>query len=256
MAKPTITCLIPARMSSSRFPGKPLAGINDEPMISHVYHQALKWKGFDRVYVVTPNKQINQYCFDSKIPSVNITPTPNDCLDCAALGLEVLLRIWQETDRYVILQGDEPLFDCSVLDSIDFTPEISNLFTFSKNLDDVTNNNIVKVLTTVQHKAIYFSRTSLPWTNSRTMRRYHKVPLEKQLGIYIFSPRMLRAFHHLKPTALEENEGIGLNRLIENGVPIQMQYSPHDSISVDIPSDIQKIESIIKMENEKCKTQS
>jgi len=77
------------------------------------------------------------------------------------------------------------------------------------------------------------------------MRKFHPTVLLKQLGIYIFSPRMLKAFHHLRPTVLEDHEGIGLNRLIENGIPIQMQFSPHDSISVDVPSDIQKIEAII-----------
>lgn len=245
MPKPTITCLIPARMASSRFPGKPLAKINDIPMIGHVYCQALDWKGFDRVYVVTPDKEINQYCLDNKMLSINTTPTPNDCLDCAAIGLEELSKIYQETDRYVIVQGDEPLFDCSILDTISFTPEISNLYTNSQDLLDGHNHNVVKVLMTRQHRAIYFSRTSLPQVYDSTMRKYHPHLLLKQLGVYIFSPRMLRAFHHLRPTILEDHEGIGLNRLIENAIPIQMQFSPHDSISVDIPSDIQKIEAII-----------
>lgn len=251
MSKLTITCLIPARMSSSRFPGKPLHPISGMKMIWHVVKQALKWKRFDRVYVVTPDKEINQYCYDYSFLSVNTIPTPNDCLDCAAIGLKELSKIWEETDRYVILQGDEPLFDCSVLDTVDFTPEVSNLYTNSNDLRDANNHNIVKVLMTRQHRAIYFSRTPLPCVDDRTMRKFHPTVLQKQLGIYIFSPRMLEAFHHLKPTILEDHEGIGLNRLIENGIPIQMQFSPHDSISVDVPSDIQKIETILDKGNQK-----
>ena len=256
MAKPTITCLIPARMSSSRFPGKPLAKIHGLAMIGHVYRQALKWKRFDRIYVVTPDREINQYCYDHGFFSVNTTPTPNDCLDCAAIGLEELSKVWQETDRYVILQGDEPLFDCSILDSISFTPEISNLYTNFQDDCDIDNHNVVKVLMTRQHQAIYFSRTSLPQIHESTMRKYHPCMTLKQLGVYIFSPRMLRAFHYLQPTILEDHEGIGMNRLIENGIPIQMQFSQHDSISVDVSSDIQKIESILEERNKQCNTQS
>ena len=250
MSKPTITCLIPARMSSSRFPGKPLAPINGFPMIGHVYRQALKWKRFDRIFVVTPDRDIHGWCRDNGYHSIITPSTNNDCLDCAALGLHEIAKIYPDTDRYVILQGDEPLFDCSVLDNIDFTPEVSNLYTSlpSCHNETVTDVNIVKVLITRHHRAIYFSRANLPHLNGGTMRRYHIAPLQKQLGVYIFSGKMLFAFHYFKPTVLEDHEGIGMNRLIEYGIPIQMQYSPHDSISVDIPSDIQKVETILNME--------
>lgn len=247
----TLVCLIPARLESSRFPDKPLAEINGVPMVNRVYGLAKSSGYFKEVYVVTPNHKIFTHCHEAGINVLPTPPSPDDCIDCAAMGAEALMKDQFIFDRYVILQGDEPLFDCRVLEDLDYSAECINLFTSTSRLADRIDDNIVKVMFDSNYNAIYFSRYYLPHVNSLTTRGIDEVHPHKQLGVYIFSLAILRKFHSLDPSFLERAEGIGLNRLIENGVPIQMQYSPHDSISVDLPSDIDKVEGILR-----CQTQS
>jgi len=244
------TCLIPARMSSSRFPGKPLVMINDRPLIQHVYDRAKKWEPFgDQVFVVSPDQEITDKCSKLGIRSLLTWSSSNDCLDCAAMGIEKLITHNITSQRYIIIQGDEPLFDCSILDSVNGSPPISNLYTVSKNsLSDLSNRNVVKVLVSMHNKAIYFSRYGLPHSHPTTLRKSRPIVLYKQLGIYIFSAASLLQFHLLPPAVTEDIEGIGLNRLIENDVSIQMQESNLDCISVDIPSDIPRVIRVLNGE--------
>jgi len=244
----SLICLIPARLESSRFFGKPLAEINGRAMITRVYDLAHSCGYFKEIYIVTPNQKIWSHCKEFDIPVLPTPPSPNDCIDCAAMGAEALLMDVSNgaADRYVILQGDEPLFNCQILEQLDYSAECINLFTSMKNELDYTNPNIVKVLIGEYGRAIYYSRLRLPHINSDTNRNQEPVRPYKQLGVYIFSLNMLRKFHSLDPSFLECAEGVGLNRFISHDIPIQMQYSPIDSISVDIPSDIEKIEEILR----------
>jgi len=237
------TGIIPARYNSTRFPGKPLVLINGKPMIQHVYQRALKWKNFDYLLIATPDPIIANECGKLAIPYVLTEESPNDCIDCAAMAADILD---DKVDRYIIIQGDEPTFDYSILDKIDYSRPIINLYTDIA-IDKTFKVDIVKVIIQDLHEAVYFSRASIPHCDNFTTRNKNRTKVyHKQLGLYAFSGKALKMFHLLKPSYLEEIEGIGLNRLIENRIPIHMQYTSKDSISVDIPEDIKIVENILK----------
>ena len=136
----------------------------------------------------------------------------------------------------IYVQGDEPLFNSKTLD-VDLTPEVVNFYTEVKQNHDLYNCNSVKVVTSNSNKALYFSRYTIPYHDEKTKRTNQKLFCLKQLGVYSFSGNMLRKYTSLKPTYLENLEGIGLLRLLENDIPINMRYTEFDSVSIDTEKD-------------------
>ena len=235
--------LIPARYASSRFPGKPLCDLLGKPMIQRVYEQAIKWEKFDKVYVITDSIEIQMACYSKQIPCLMTSPDCKDCLDRAWEASQQLESSGQGADRYIIIQGDEPLFNPDTL-NIDYDHGCINFYTQS--LTDKDDPNAVKVVMSNTCRAMYFSRFSIPYRGASTQRAVSTVPCYKQIGVYAFSIDMLRIYHELEPSTLENTEGVGLNRLLENDYEILMRHTPHDSISVDTPEDREKVIEIMK----------
>ena len=150
-----------------------------------------------------------------------------------------------EGDRYIIIQGDEPLFNTSTLD-VDLTPEVVNFYTRVKIDSEINDPNCVKVVVSSNQKAVYFSRLPIPYSGAQTSRGVMDNVYYKQLGVYSMSLNKLKKFHDLQPSFLEKNEGIGLLRLIDSDLDVSMRYSEHDSISVDTPEDMQKVLDVLK----------
>lgn len=245
MKKEKYIGIIPARYQSSRFPGKPLCDILGKPMIQRVYESVMKWEHWDEVYVATDNQEIIDKCDELKIPSIMTKDTHTDCLDRASEVVDILERDGIKAEKYIVIQGDEPLFNVETL-NVDLSPSVINFYTEVHDEYDMYDSNAVKVIISKNNKAIYFSRYSIPYHNEKTKRNNDNVIILKQIGVYAFTGEMLRKYNNLKSTSLENMEGIGLNRFIENDIEIYMRYTEHDSISVDTPEDRDRIANIIK----------
>ncbi len=237
--------IIPSRYKSSRFPGKPLCDILGKPMIWHVYQSVMKWDKWKEVYVATDDTRIQQECMLLNIPVVLTSSDHHDCLDRASEVVDILEKCNKDAEKYIIVQGDEPLFNVDTLNT-DLTPSIINFYTEVHDPYDMYDTNAVKVVVSKNSKAIYFSRYSLPYHDNKTKRNNSSVTINKQIGVYVFSGEMLKIYNNLNSSDLENMEGIGLNRLIENDIEIHMRYTQHDSISVDTPEDRNRIINIIK----------
>lgn len=241
--------IIPARYKSSRFPGKPLCDILGKPMIWHVYNSVHKWDKWDSVYVATDNELISETCNKLNIPAVMTKSTHTDCLDRAGEVVDILGRQSKFADRYIIIQGDEPLFDVRTLDT-DLSPTVVNFYTKVQDYSEKYDSNAVKVVVSKNQKALYYSRYSIPYHDEKTKRSTEEPTIYKQIGVYSFSGEMLKLFLTLCQSSLENMEGIGLNRLIENDIDVYMRYTNYDSISVDTPEDRNRIIKIISNSGE------
>ncbi len=237
--------IIPARYQSSRFPGKPLCDILGKAMVERVYNSVIQWDKWKKVYVATDNDKIREKCFTTGIPYVMTKNTHQDCLDRAAEVVEKLESKDGGADRYIVIQGDEPLFNVDTL-NVDLSPAIVNFYTKVHDEYDKYDSNAVKVVVSRNQKAIYFSRYSIPYHDKNTKRSDEEVSIFKQIGVYSFSGEMLKLYNQLKSSPLENMEGIGLNRLIENDIEIHMRYTEYDSISVDTSEDRDRIVFLIK----------
>lgn len=241
----TFTGIIPARYASSRFPGKPLCDILGKPMILRVYESVIKWRNWQSVYVATDDERIKEVCDKHSVPVIMTRDTHTDCLDRAAEVVGILESMGETSDRYVVIQGDEPLFNVDTL-NCDLSAEVINFYTNVTDSSELYDPNVVKVVISKSNKAIYFSRYSVPYHDSKTKRIDKNPIILKQIGVYVFSSQRLKQYCSLTPSELECMEGIGLLRLLENDIPIQMAFTYHDSVSVDTEEDRQKIVTLIK----------
>jgi len=228
--------IIPARYASSRFPGKPLCDILGKPMLWHVYNSVNKWDKWKEIYVATDDVRILGVCEELEIPCIMTSDTHMDCLDRASEIVEILEAENKGADRYIVIQGDEPLFNVNTLDC-DLSAEIINFYTEVHDESEIYDPNAVKVIVSKSEKAMYFSRYSIPYHAEQTKRNDKPIVVLKQIGVYVFSGEKLKHYCSLDSSYLECQEGIGLLRLLENDIEIQMRYTEHDSVSVDTEQD-------------------
>jgi len=241
----TFIGIIPARYGSSRFPGKPLCDICGKPMIYRAYQSAKKWPHWKDVFIATDSSKIAKVCSEYAIPYLMTKDTHIDCLDRAAEAVTILEKDGRAADKYIILQGDEPLFDVETL-NVDLSAPVINFYTEIRDINELYNANIVKAVVSKASKALYFSRYSIPYHDEKTKRSDAKLTAYKQIGVYVFTGEMIKLYSKLKMSYLEALEGIGLLRLLENDIDVHMQFTEHDSISVDTPEDQQRIIRILK----------
>lgn len=237
--------LIPARMASTRFPGKPLAPIEGIPMVVYCARNAIK-TGLD-VIVCTDSREINSVCELYKIKSI-LTPEFNTGTDRIAWACD------QIKSEYIInLQGDEPLISSDSIKKI--INSLSDLETNKKlilngitpvNSEEAFDPNNVKCAIIEENKKIlYFSRK--PLLNSYCIKNGDSY--FKQLGLYAMSKNNLKRFASLSQSNLEKSERVELLRWIENGNDIKACIINKKSISVDTPQDLVSV--IEKIEEEK-----
>ena len=147
--------LIPARYNSSRLPGKPLCDLVGKTMIHRVYNAAQKWANWDKVYVITDHELIFKECARNNIPAIMTRDDHLDCLDRAAEAVDILSSKGIGADRYIIIQGDEPLFNTNSLNT-DLSPPIVNFYTETNDNSELYDPNCVKVVITKNKKALYY----------------------------------------------------------------------------------------------------
>lgn len=228
--------VIPARYASTRFPGKPLASLCGRSLIQHVYDAASKFPYWDDLVVATDSEEILSHCRRAGISALMTRSDHPDCIDRAA---EVASQI--DGEKYIIIQGDEPFFDASMLDA-DLSPDVVNFYTEVTHESEICDPNVVKAIVSKSLRAIYFSRHTIPYCLKTTQKSHDYINIDKQVGVYSFSRDNLLQFSSLGMSFLEGVEGIGLLRLLENDITVHMRYCVYDPISVDTPEDLFRAE--------------
>ena len=243
--------IIPARMASSRFPGKPLAKICGMPMIGHVYKRSKLSKTMDEVYIATCDLEIMDYARSIGARAVMTSPTHERASDRAA---EAMLKIENElghrVDIVVMIQGDEPMLHPEMIDEslepILNDPKINvvNLMSPLKNQIEHEDPNEVKVVTDLNNFALYFSREPIP---SRK-KGAKEIPMLKQVCIIPFRRDFLMKFNELEPTPLEIIESVDMMRVLEHGYKVKMVPTNFTTYSVDTKDDLDCVEKCMKEE--------
>ncbi|NQT56081.1 MAG: 3-deoxy-manno-octulosonate cytidylyltransferase [Desulfobacteraceae bacterium] len=240
-----IFAFIPARYQSTRFPGKPLALIAGKPLIQHVYERATSCPEFFEVYVATDDERISDcvHGFGGKVVITgeqHRSGTDRICEAALKIGLK-------KNDIVVNIQGDQPLFHPSHISQLvkPLMDDSSILMTTLK--WKVTEGNPIQspkdvtVVTDIHDFALYFSRSKVPFfRNSESGEVYYK-----HLGLYGFRMEFLAQFTCLSEGVLEFAEKLEQLRALEYGFKIKVLETPFDSIEVDTPGDIERVEKIL-----------
>ena len=247
-----IVGIIPARMGSSRFPGKPLAKIHGIPMIGHVYKRSKLANMLNEVYIATCDNEIADYVksIDGKtIMTSNMHERASDRTAEALLKIEKGTGI--KVDIIVMLQGDEPMIVPEMIEAAikplidEKSVSVSNLMTELNSEHEWQDPNEVKVVIDKQSFAIYFSREPIP-----SNKKYsNKIKAYKQVCIIPFKRDALLNYVTLNPTPLEIIESVDMNRFIENGIKIKMIETDNNTIAVDTPEDLANVERLMKSDS-------
>ena len=233
--------VIPARYSSSRFPGKPLADINGKSMLKRVWDKCTEATSKNNVIIATDDERIERHC---KQNQMYVQMTSKDCLT----GTDRLYQVCKNHDAqvYINVQGDEPLIDPKDINKI-INKSVKNPTTVFmamcsiKNKSEITNFNIPKVVINMNNELMYISRAAIPSTKHGPFES-----VMKQVCIYALPKKELNTFGEIsKKTPLEDIEDIEILRLLETGVKVKMVEVSTSSIAVDVPSDIDKIKTIL-----------
>lgn len=232
------TAIIPARWASTRFPGKPLVKLRGKPLLQHVWERAKRAKSVDRVIVATDDMRIAEAAFDFGAEVALTSPKHPTGTDRLA---EVAKKL-KSSPIILNVQGDEPDIAPSTIDrlagALQDDPELGMVTAANpaSSPADVRNPNVVKVVTDLAGRALYFSRSAIPCDrDGRGGIRY----LRHQ-GIYGYRRNVLLDFVKWKPTPLEKAEKLEQLRALEHGVSIGVILVRHGSVGVDVPGDLAK----------------
>jgi 3-deoxy-manno-octulosonate cytidylyltransferase (CMP-KDO synthetase) len=238
--------IIPARHASTRFPGKPLVLIAGKPLIQHVIERCQMAKSLAEVIVATDDARIRevaqQFCRVEMTAAEH--PSGKDRI------AEVAARC--ACDALVNIQGDEPLIDPKVIDAVAQAlaqEEMSTAATAIKGSEDYDNPNVVKVVVNGAGQALYFSRRTIPYLREAASRSVTEqlaaFPFLKHLGIYGYRRETLLRLVKFPISPLEAAEKLEQLRALENGVPIAVVKVDYESVGVDVPSDVARVEQLL-----------
>jgi 3-deoxy-manno-octulosonate cytidylyltransferase (CMP-KDO synthetase) len=238
--------IIPARYASTRFPGKPLALIAGKPLIQHVVECCKKARSLSEVIVATDDARIadaaRQFC------RVEMTradhPSGSDRIAEAAARCPC--------DAVVNIQGDEPLIDPAVIDAVADAlagNEMSTAATRMRNPAEWENPNVVKVVVNAAGRALYFSRRTIPYlreaASGSASEQLAAFPFLKHLGIYGYRRETLLRLVTFPVSPLEAAEKLEQLRALENGIQIAVVKVDYDSVGVDTPEDVARVERLL-----------
>jgi 3-deoxy-manno-octulosonate cytidylyltransferase (CMP-KDO synthetase) len=237
-----ITVVVPARMASSRYPGKPLVPILGLPMVEHVRRRALLAQGVDLVAVATCDESIRSAIESFGGRAVMTKDTHERCTDRVEEAMHSL-----PGDIVAMVQGDEPLLNPQAVQQVvrplleDAELQAVNLLSPLAGPEDYSNPNIVKAVCDRKGNVIYLTRAAVPCFRSQV-----EVPVFRQTGIMAFRGPFLQTYSALPETALEKAESVDMLRLLEHGVRIRGVVVDYVTIGVDRPSDVPLVESVLR----------
>jgi len=235
-----IVGLIPARYGSVRFPAKPLARLAGRPMVVHVLDAARAARRLDKVLVATDDERIVRTVEAAGAEAILTSPA-------AASGTDRLAEAARVTpaDIYVNIQADEPLMSGENIDraigTLLASPE-RQIATLATALDpeEAPDPNVVKVVVARDGRALYFSRAAIPYP------RNGPATYKKHLGLYVYRSATLQAIAALPPSPLEQRESLEQLRWLEAGHAVWVGEAATDSIGVDTPEDLARVEKMIE----------
>ena len=242
-----VVCIIPARMASTRFPGKPLAKMLGHSMIEHVYRRVCLAEHVDEVYIATCDQEIADEAERFGAQAIMTSATHTRGTDRVAEAAQKI-----EGDIIINVQGDEPLVDPKSLDEaivmMKENPQVQcvNLIAPITDWEIFVSHNVVKTTIDQKGKVLYFSRQPIPTST----RESFKTGI-KQIGIYFFQRDLLLDFLSWLETPLEQEEGVDMLRFLEKGITIESLMA-QDMISVDTPEELFQMEKILQ-EDDLCK---
>jgi len=244
-----IVAIIPARMGSTRFPGKPMANIHGIPMVGHVYFRTKICSLLSETYVATCDKEIYDYVVSIGGKALMTADNHERCSDRTAeamLKVESLTR--RKVDIVVMVQGDEPMVTPEMIEAAvnplvdDPSIQVANLMARIKTVEDFEDPNEVKVVVDLYDRALYFSREPVP---SRR-KGVKDVPMLKQVCIIPFRRDYLLEFNRLPETPLEKIESVDMMRVIEHGGHVYMVMTDTETMSVDTPEELEKVVDLMQ----------
>lgn len=232
--KKKIACVIPARLCSTRFPGKVLQNLAGEPLLKRVYSAAKKCSLFDSIIIAVDDQSTYDLVSGFTKNVIYTSPTWNS-------GTDRLIEVYQRdeisADIWVNWQADEPFLRkqmlLELLSSIDIDRDI---WTLKKKITDITeinNSNVTKIVTDSTGKAMYFSRHAIPYDSGKLSITYFK-----HIGIYAFTPKALEKISITGPVSIEIHEQLEQLRFLYHGLHIQVHETMSDSIGIDTPHDL------------------
>lgn len=238
-----ILCVIPARYASTRLPGKPLANIAGKSMIQHVYERASQARRPAKVLVATDHDEVYQAVKDFGGQVLMTSPDHPTGTD----RLAEVARACPEYELIINVQGDEPLIEPAVIDQLaaafDDEPELvmATLATVMAE-DEYDKPSAVKVVTRRNGHALYFSRSLIPYPRVQLA----ELPVYKHIGIYAYRRDFLITYAALAPTPLERTESLEQLRALEHGYNIKVLLTDFQSVGVDTPEDLERVNHIIQ----------
>ncbi|MCF6331161.1 MAG: 3-deoxy-manno-octulosonate cytidylyltransferase [Sulfurimonas sp.] len=246
-----IISIIPARMGSSRFPGKPMADILGMPMIGHVYKRVKMSKLLSEVYVATCDDEIFDYIESIGGKAVMTSDCHERCSDRCA---EAMLKIEKDeninVDIMVMVQGDEPLTFPQMIDEAvvpmleDKTVIITNLVADLHTIKEFEDPNEVKVVMDKKNNALYFSREPIPSRKKGIL----DVPMKKQVCVIPFTRDFLLQYNEMEQTPLEIIESVDMMRILENGMKVKMIPTQYETKAVDTKEDLERVVDMMRVD--------
>lgn len=233
--------VIPARFASSRFPGKALAIIAGKPMLQHVWERVSQTRYLTKLVIATDDERIEAAARDF---GATVKMTRSDHASGTDRVAEVASA--DNADIVVNIQGDEPLIDPAAVDAAalalvhDPDVEMSTLRRRITSEADLSNPNVVKVVTDLSGNAIYFSRHPIPFSREPGAAHY------KHIGLYVYRRDFLLSYPDLRVGPLEQAEKLEQLRALENGFRIRVEDTEYDSLGVDTPEDLERVAGLFE----------
>ena len=245
VAKEDFICLVPARIGSTRFPAKPLAEILGKPMIVWVMERVASHFGNEKAFCVTDSDEIQSVLALHGYSSILETGAHRTGTDRIAAVIDQ----FPNATRFFNVQGDEPALESHALkqfffDSVASSAEVTNAYAEHDDALRFASPNSIKIVKSVRGHLLYASRAPIPYLEPFAGRAKSKY----QVCMYSFTPKALRAFAQSMPVSdgIETAENIEILRFLEQGISVQMFLTLSSSHPVDIPSDIEIVEELLR----------
>jgi len=247
-----IIALIPARMGSSRFPGKPLAALLGKPMIGHVFERVRRNAALALTAVATCDREIADYIESLGGCAVMTGMHHERASDRCAEALQLLeAQYGRRYDIVVMVQGDEPMTHEEMISEAlapmlaDASVQVVNLMAPIESREEFEDRNCIKVVCDLDGNALYFSREPIP-TRCRTA----DIPMHKQVCVIPFRRDFLLDYTRMVPTPLEVTESVDMMRVLERGYRVRMALTRYRTRAVDTPADLVRVARL--MEGQQC----
>jgi 3-deoxy-manno-octulosonate cytidylyltransferase (CMP-KDO synthetase) len=242
-------CVIPARMASTRFPGKPLRPILGLPLILHIYERCRLCEAIDRIVIATCDFEIKEVAEAHGAEVVMTKDTHPGCVDRTDEAIENIGTDLEDDDFVLMVQGDEIMVSPGMLKDVieiyqKYKPPVVNLVSKIERDEDFDDPNCVKIVGAPDGRALYLSRAPIPSFNR--LDETEEVLRYQQTGIIGFAKEFVHRFGQLPQTPLEKAERIDMMRVIEHNLPIRLAYSTAETVGVDNQADMDRAEILLR----------